>query len=129
MIECFQALHSSFAFKLCFQALLSSFAFELCFLALLSGFTFTIRLRTLLFNIILRRYTTECNLADLDSVRRFAATWHDSGRPLDTLVLNAGVQYSGDNDMRKTENGFEITVGTNHLAGQCRMKPMIASTE
>eukprot|EP00227_Mantoniella_beaufortii_P011163 CAMPEP_0197591342 /NCGR_PEP_ID=MMETSP1326-20131121/13020_1 /TAXON_ID=1155430 /ORGANISM="Genus nov. species nov., Strain RCC2288" /LENGTH=271 /DNA_ID=CAMNT_0043156747 /DNA_START=159 /DNA_END=970 /DNA_ORIENTATION=- len=57
----------------------------------------------------------ECNLADLASVRRFAAGWHASGQPLDVLVLNAGVQFSGDNDMRKTADGFEITVGTNHL--------------
>jgi len=43
------------------------------------------------------------------------ATWHSSGQPLDALVLNAGVQYSGENDPRRTVDGFEITVGTNHL--------------
>lgn len=57
----------------------------------------------------------ECDLANLASVRRFAASWHATGKPLDVLVLNAGVQYSGDNDVRRTDDGFEITVGTNHL--------------
>ena len=57
----------------------------------------------------------ECDLADLASVRRFAASWHASGAPLDVLVLNAGVQYSGDDNIRRTVDGFEITVGTNHL--------------
>ena len=37
----------------------------------------------------------ECNLAELASVRAFAAGWHAAGQPLDVLVLNAGVQYSG----------------------------------
>ena len=57
----------------------------------------------------------ECDLGDLASVRAFAGEWHASGKPLDVLVLNAGVQYSGDNNIRRTKDGFEITVGTNHL--------------
>ena len=56
----------------------------------------------------------ECDLSDLGSVRRFAASAAGSA-PLDALVLNAGVQYSGDNEVRRTADGFEITVGTNHL--------------
>jgi protochlorophyllide reductase len=56
----------------------------------------------------------ECDLGDLGSVRRFAASAAGAA-PLDALVLNAGVQYSGDNDVRRTADGFEITVGTNHL--------------
>ena len=56
----------------------------------------------------------ECDLSDLGSVRRFAAS-AAAAPPLDALVLNAGVQYSGDNDVRRTADGFEITVGTNHL--------------
>ena len=56
----------------------------------------------------------ECDLGDLGSVRRFAESAAGAA-PLDALVLNAGVQYSGDNDVRRTADGFEITVGTNHL--------------
>ena len=55
-----------------------------------------------------------CDLGDLGSVRRFAESAAGAA-PLDALVLNAGVQYSGDNDVRRTADGFEITVGTNHL--------------
>ena len=58
--------------------------------------------------------SAECDLGDLGSVRRFAGA-RRARAPLDALVLNAGVQYSGDNDVRRTADGFEITVGTNHL--------------
>jgi len=51
----------------------------------------------------------ELNLADLDSVRRFAATW--SG-PIDILINNAGV---GDRGLMRTVDGFEMMFGTNHL--------------
>jgi len=57
----------------------------------------------------------ECDLADLSSVRGFASAWLASGAPLDVLVCNGGLQYSGDNAVRRTKDGFEITVGTNHL--------------
>jgi NAD(P)-dependent dehydrogenase (short-subunit alcohol dehydrogenase family) len=30
-------------------------------------------------------------------------------------VLNAGVGYTGKKDVRRTSDGFEISVGTNHL--------------
>ena len=48
MVNCFQALLSSFAFKLCFQALLSRFAFKLCFQALRSSFAFKLCFQALL---------------------------------------------------------------------------------
>lgn len=54
----------------------------------------------------------ECDLGSLASVRAFAAGW---AGPLDVLVCNAGLQYSGDNTVRRTQDGFEVTVGTNHL--------------
>lgn len=57
----------------------------------------------------------ECDLASLASVRSFAAGFVASGRPLHLLCLNAGLQYSGDNTVRRTADGFEVTVGTNHL--------------
>jgi protochlorophyllide reductase len=55
----------------------------------------------------------ECDLASLDSIRAFAASRRAA--PLDALVLNAGVEFSGDNTVRRTADGFEITVGVNHL--------------
>ncbi|WP_030342180.1 oxidoreductase [Streptomyces sp. NRRL S-1022] len=49
------------------------------------------------------------DLADLDSVREFAAGWD---RPLDVLINNAGVMMLPE---RRTEQGFEMQFGTNHL--------------
>jgi NAD(P)-dependent dehydrogenase (short-subunit alcohol dehydrogenase family) len=49
------------------------------------------------------------DLADLSSVRAFAARWT---RPLDVLVNNAGVMAVPE---AKTKDGFEIQLGTNHL--------------
>ena len=56
----------------------------------------------------------ECDLSSLDSVRKFAASVQ--GEPLDVLALNAGVSLSvGDKEEKFTADGFELTVGTNHL--------------
>ncbi|MFF2521181.1 oxidoreductase [Streptomyces liangshanensis] len=49
------------------------------------------------------------DLADLASVRRFATAWD---RPLDVLVNNAGV---ANVPLRRTADGFETQMGTNHL--------------
>ncbi|WP_037607011.1 oxidoreductase [Streptacidiphilus rugosus] len=51
----------------------------------------------------------ELDLADLASVRRFAAGWEG---PLDVLVNNAGVMAI---PQRRTVDGFEMQFGTNHL--------------
>jgi NAD(P)-dependent dehydrogenase (short-subunit alcohol dehydrogenase family) len=50
------------------------------------------------------------DLADLASVREFAAGWE--GRPLDLLINNAGVMML---PQRQTRDGFEMQFGTNHL--------------
>jgi NAD(P)-dependent dehydrogenase (short-subunit alcohol dehydrogenase family) len=52
----------------------------------------------------------ELDLADLTSVRTFAARWGE--RPLDLLVNNAGVMAL---PRRTTADGFEMQFGTNHL--------------
>jgi NAD(P)-dependent dehydrogenase (short-subunit alcohol dehydrogenase family) len=49
------------------------------------------------------------DLADLASVRAFAAAWEG---PLDILVNNAGVMALPE---RRTADGFEMQFGTNHL--------------
>ncbi|WP_446040689.1 oxidoreductase [Streptomyces sp. SID1121] len=49
------------------------------------------------------------DLADLSSVRGFAAAWD---RPLDVLVNNAGV---ANVPLGRTADGFETHLGTNHL--------------
>ncbi len=52
------------------------------------------------------------DLADLASVRAFAAAFLASGRPLHVLVNNAGVMAT---PLGKTAQGFEMQLGTNHV--------------
>lgn len=52
--------------------------------------------------------------ADLGSVRRGAAEiWHKSGGRVNVLINNAGVMATPE---QKTKNGFELQLGTNHVA-------------
>lgn len=50
------------------------------------------------------------DLASLESVRAFAAAW--ARDPIDLLVNNAGVMIP---PLSRTEDGFELQFGTNHL--------------
>lgn len=54
----------------------------------------------------------QLDLADLDSVRRFATTLRDQGSPLDLLVNNAGI---GGGPRTLTSQGYERTFATNFL--------------
>jgi len=49
------------------------------------------------------------DLADLASVREFAAAWH---APVELLINNAGVMNIPES---RTKDGFERQFGTNHL--------------
>jgi NAD(P)-dependent dehydrogenase (short-subunit alcohol dehydrogenase family) len=53
------------------------------------------------------------DVADLDSVRRFAAEFLNENRPLDLLINNAGVMAVPDR--RMTPQNFEMQFATNHL--------------
>ncbi|MEU1374161.1 oxidoreductase [Streptomyces triculaminicus] len=53
------------------------------------------------------------DLADLASLTGFAHRMEHAGRPVDLLVNNAGVM--GVPERRTTKDGFELTLGTNHL--------------
>ena len=56
----------------------------------------------------------ECDLASLESIRRFAESC--KGSPLDSLVLNAGLaRGTAETDVKRTAEGFEETIGVNHL--------------
>lgn len=55
------------------------------------------------------------DLASLDSVRQFARNFKDSGRRLDALVCNAAVYLPTAKEPEFTADGFELSVGTNHL--------------
>uniref|UniRef100_A0A7N0ZQA6 NADPH-protochlorophyllide oxidoreductase n=1 Tax=Kalanchoe fedtschenkoi TaxID=63787 RepID=A0A7N0ZQA6_KALFE len=55
------------------------------------------------------------DLASLDSVRQFVENFKQSGRPLDVLVCNAAVYFPTAKEPSFTAEGFELSVGTNHL--------------
>jgi NAD(P)-dependent dehydrogenase (short-subunit alcohol dehydrogenase family) len=55
----------------------------------------------------------QLDLADLDSVRAFAASIIDDGTPVDVLVNNAGVMIPPTRML--TKDGFELQFGTNFL--------------
>lgn len=57
-------------------------------------------------------YCRECNLASLESIRKFVKRFKKEEKRLDILINNAGVMrppYS------KTYDGFELQLGVNHL--------------
>lgn len=55
------------------------------------------------------------DLASLDSVRAFADNFLASGRRLDALVCNAAIYLPTAKEPVYTADGFEMSVGTNHL--------------
>lgn len=55
------------------------------------------------------------DLAALDSVRTFVDQFRASGLPLDALVCNAAVYLPTAETPTFTADGFELSVGTNHL--------------
>lgn len=54
----------------------------------------------------------QLDLANIESVRHFVSSFLDSHKKLDILVNNAGVMAI---PLRRTEQGFEMQFGTNHL--------------
>ena len=61
----------------------------------------------------------ECDLADLSSIEKFGKELPSllgTGNKLDVVCLNAGLsRATGATDVARTKDGFELTVGTNHL--------------
>ncbi|XP_012850598.1 PREDICTED: LOW QUALITY PROTEIN: protochlorophyllide reductase [Erythranthe guttata] len=55
------------------------------------------------------------DLSSLDSVRQFVDNFKRSGRPLDVLVCNAAIYQPTAKEPSFTADGFELSVGTNHL--------------
>jgi protochlorophyllide reductase len=66
-----------------------------------------------------------CDLADLASVAACAAALRRSGEPIDSLLLNAGLQYSGAAEPRWSAQGFELTIAVNHLAHQALLQRLL----
>jgi NAD(P)-dependent dehydrogenase (short-subunit alcohol dehydrogenase family) len=59
-----------------------------------------------------RMHFIELNLASLDSIRKFTEEYKSDYPKLDILLNNAGIMMV---PYGKTEEGFERTIGTNHL--------------
>eukprot|EP01025_Chloroclados_australasicus_P062438 TRINITY_DN8203_c0_g3_i1.p1 TRINITY_DN8203_c0_g3~~TRINITY_DN8203_c0_g3_i1.p1 ORF type:complete len:397 (-),score=48.14 TRINITY_DN8203_c0_g3_i1:230-1420(-) len=55
------------------------------------------------------------DLASLESVRQFVDNFRRAGFPLDVIVANAAVYLPTAKEPRFTADGFELSVGTNHL--------------
>ena len=65
------------------------------------------------------------DLSDLTSIARCAAELLTAGEPIDSLVLNAGLQYSGASEPRWSAQGFELTFAVNHLAHQALLQRLL----
>ncbi|MEB3280302.1 MAG: protochlorophyllide reductase [Lyngbya sp.] len=55
------------------------------------------------------------DLASLNSVRQFVSTFRESGKSLDALVCNAAVYLPLEKEPLRSEDGYELSVATNHL--------------
>ena len=72
-----------------------------------------------------RLSTPICDLSDLTSVERCAEALLTAAEPIDSLVLNAGLQYSGAREPRWSAQGFELTIAVNHLAHQVLVERLL----
>eukprot|EP01041_Mallomonas_annulata_P005814 gene5814-11725_t len=63
----------------------------------------------------------QLDLADFNSIKTFSDQIIKSNRPINVLACNAGIQLSSNptgkdsRPVKRTANGFEATVGTNHI--------------
>ncbi len=72
------------------------------------------------------------DLGDLESIERCAEELIAGGTPIDTLVLNAGLQYSGAAEPQRSAQGYELTVAVNHLGHQAlamQLLPLLERSE
>ena len=65
-------------------------------------------------NLINSLLSLQLELADLSSVRNFAAKFKQNFKTLSVLLNNAGLSL-GENKRCTTKDGFEMVTGTNHL--------------
>ncbi len=72
-----------------------------------------------------RLATPICDLSDLTSIERCAEDLLTAAEPIDSLVLNAGLQYSGAREPRWSAQGFELTIAVNHLAHQVLLQRLL----
>lgn len=56
-----------------------------------------------------------CDLSSLDSVRQFVENFKNAEMPLDCVIANAAVYLPTAKEPTFTADGYELSVGTNHL--------------
>ena len=57
----------------------------------------------------------QVDLGDLESVRELVKAFHATGRPLDALVINAAVYMPRLKEPKRSPQGYELSMATNHL--------------
>jgi len=58
----------------------------------------------------------QLDLSSLESVRKFVDEFHATGKKLHVIINNAGLALNFKDAKRQyTADGFELTIGTNHL--------------
>nr|GEW42718.1 protochlorophyllide reductase-like [Tanacetum cinerariifolium] len=68
------------------------------------------------FGMAKENYTVmRLDLSSFDSVRQFVGNFKQSGQSLDVLVCNVAVYLLTAKEPTYTADGFELSVGTNHL--------------
>ena len=55
------------------------------------------------------------DLASLDSVRQFVEDFRATGRSLEALVCNAAIYLPLEKEPQRSQDGYELSVATNHL--------------
>ncbi|NEO87835.1 MAG: protochlorophyllide reductase [Spirulina sp. SIO3F2] len=68
----------------------------------------------------------ELDLASLASVRKFVSDFRSLNRPLSALVCNAAVYYPLLKEPKRSPEGYELSVATNHLGHFLLCKIMLA---
>lgn len=72
----------------------------------------------------------ECNLASLKSIQKFTNDMNESSINIDALCLNAGIsRNTSAKDVLRTNEGFELTIGTNHLGHFYMVQKMLPLLE
>ena len=56
------------------------------------------------------------DLSDLDSIEKFLDQFLKKKIVIDTLILNAGLQYTGSKEIRRSSQNIELTFAVNHLS-------------
>ena len=65
------------------------------------------------------------DLSSLMQIKSFIRELIREGSPIDTLILNAGLQYTGAKQARWSSDGFELTFAVNHLSHQALTEGLI----